>query len=119
MFYLCLKIADAALTEKKDTPQILLKMWRDGYLHMQVWECISFAKLKPKLLKLKRIGWSEILTCPLFVVLEIGGHGSIYALPVVEGKQADCVEANVRWDVSCFLKLEPQVDPWEGFRERG
>ncbi|CAN7023153.1 hypothetical protein BRARA_F02080 [Brassica rapa] len=29
------KIADAALTEKKDTPQILLKMWRDGYLHMQ------------------------------------------------------------------------------------
>ncbi|KAG7557131.1 RNA polymerase III subunit RPC82-related helix-turn-helix [Arabidopsis suecica] len=29
------KIADAALTEKKDTPQILLKMWKDGYLHMQ------------------------------------------------------------------------------------
>ncbi|CAL9247110.1 unnamed protein product [Arabidopsis halleri] len=29
------KIADAALTEKKDTPQFLLKMWKDGYLHMQ------------------------------------------------------------------------------------
>ncbi|KAH0944195.1 hypothetical protein HID58_003832 [Brassica napus] len=29
------KIADAALTEKKDTPQIVLKMWKDGYLHMQ------------------------------------------------------------------------------------
>lgn len=29
------KIADAALTEKKDTPQVLLKMWKDGYLHMQ------------------------------------------------------------------------------------
>ncbi|XP_010426403.1 PREDICTED: uncharacterized protein LOC104711399 [Camelina sativa] len=29
------KIADAALTEKKDTPQILLKMWKDSYLHMQ------------------------------------------------------------------------------------
>ncbi|KFK34192.1 hypothetical protein AALP_AA5G113000 [Arabis alpina] len=29
------KIADAALAEKKDTPQILLKMWKDGYLHMQ------------------------------------------------------------------------------------
>ncbi|KAL1212907.1 hypothetical protein V5N11_023022 [Cardamine amara subsp. amara] len=29
------KIADAALTEKKDPPQILLKMWKDGYLHMQ------------------------------------------------------------------------------------
>lgn len=34
-FSLC-KIADAALTEKKDTPQFLLKMWKDGYLHMQV-----------------------------------------------------------------------------------
>ncbi|CAA7056379.1 unnamed protein product [Microthlaspi erraticum] len=29
------KIADAALTEKKDTPQILLKMWKDSYLQMQ------------------------------------------------------------------------------------
>ncbi|ESQ45644.1 hypothetical protein EUTSA_v10010290mg [Eutrema salsugineum] len=29
------KIADAALTEKKNTPQILLKMWKDSYLHMQ------------------------------------------------------------------------------------
>lgn len=28
-------------------------------------------------------------------VLEIGGHGSIHAVPIVEGKQADCVEANV------------------------
>ncbi|ESQ44763.1 hypothetical protein EUTSA_v10003189mg [Eutrema salsugineum] len=29
------KIADAALAEKKDTSQILLKMWKDSYLHMQ------------------------------------------------------------------------------------
>ncbi|EOA28859.1 hypothetical protein CARUB_v10025103mg [Capsella rubella] len=29
------KIADATLTEKKDTWNILMKMWKDGYLHMQ------------------------------------------------------------------------------------
>ncbi|KAG2329581.1 hypothetical protein Bca52824_000761 [Brassica carinata] len=28
------KIANASLTEKKDTPQILMKMWRDSYLHI-------------------------------------------------------------------------------------
>ncbi|KAL0652033.1 hypothetical protein Bca4012_094724 [Brassica carinata] len=29
------KVANASLTEKKDTPQILMKMWKDSYLHMQ------------------------------------------------------------------------------------
>ncbi|XP_019058644.1 PREDICTED: uncharacterized protein LOC104818634 [Tarenaya hassleriana] len=29
------KIADAALSGKKDTPKILLKMWKDEYLHME------------------------------------------------------------------------------------